>query len=326
MPGVAGQPGVLAGLAGWMLYLADLFFLAVLGCPAPACPQGTVPRCLLMPRGRPGVHSPGALGRGLSPRGASRRWWFSLGCTLTCPFLPQASACWPRAMRCSLKRSLTALLAASFLLLLLILYGGSRQEQDPLQVSPSPVMSCWRGHWSILHPCLPHKNPNPSSAPFPAPYHPQSPALPSPPPGVALCTWASPIQELGGQDRGSHSFLGPPCSRVSVVLWGLTWLPAAPIQVALRGLAPDAVLQVLQPEGAQRILRDTDDLLALHNVSYHLLAGSLSPHKSEWLRDPRLSRALGLRISPIAAHVPAWACPIAAAARVGRGLLPTFMG
>ncbi|XP_057280446.1 alpha-1,6-mannosyl-glycoprotein 4-beta-N-acetylglucosaminyltransferase-like [Pezoporus wallicus] len=84
-------------------------------------------------------------------------------------------------MRCSLKRSLSAALAASFLLLL-FLYGGSRQEQDPPEV------------------------------------------------------------ELGA-------------------------------------LAPDAVLQLLQPEGAQRILRDMGGLSALHNVSYHLLAGSLSPHK-----------------------------------------------
>ncbi|XP_049687743.1 alpha-1,6-mannosyl-glycoprotein 4-beta-N-acetylglucosaminyltransferase-like isoform X1 [Accipiter gentilis] len=97
---------------------------------------------------------------------------------------PKASACWPGAMRWSLKRSVTAALAASFLflLLLLLLQGGSWQEQDPLEV------------------------------------------------------------ELGG-------------------------------------LAPATVLQILQPEGAQRILRDTDDLSALHNVSYHLLAGSLSPHK-----------------------------------------------
>ncbi|XP_005140864.3 alpha-1,6-mannosyl-glycoprotein 4-beta-N-acetylglucosaminyltransferase-like isoform X2 [Melopsittacus undulatus] len=88
----------------------------------------------------------------------------------------------PGAMRCSLKRSLSAALAASFLLLLLFLYGGSRQEQDPPEVE-------------------------------------------------------------------------------------------------LRALAPDVVLQLLQPEGAQRILRDTGSLSALHNVSYHLLAGSLSPHK-----------------------------------------------
>lgn len=68
---------------------------------------------------------------------------------------------------------------------------------------------------------------------------------------------------------------------MSVVPWGLTWLPAAPIQAELRGLAPATVRQMLQLEGAQHILRDTDDLSALHNVSYHLLAGSLSPHKSE---------------------------------------------
>lgn len=58
-------------------------------------------------------------------------------------------------MRCSLKRSLTVLLSAS-LLLLLLLHGGSRQEQDPLQVSPRPGMSHWRGHWSIFYHFLPH--------------------------------------------------------------------------------------------------------------------------------------------------------------------------
>ncbi|KAM7032553.1 alpha-1,6-mannosyl-glycoprotein 4-beta-N-acetylglucosaminyltransferase-like isoform 1-T8 [Acridotheres tristis] len=84
-------------------------------------------------------------------------------------------------MRCSLKRSLTALLAASFvLLLLLLLHGDSQQEQDPLEVE-------------------------------------------------------------------------------------------------LRGLAPDMIL--LQPGGAQRILRGTAELSALHNVSYQLLAGSLTPRK-----------------------------------------------
>lgn len=76
-----------------------------------------------------------------------------------------------------------------------------------------------------------------------------------------------------------------------MVLWGLTWFPAAPIQAELKGLAPDRVLQMLQPAGAQRILRDMDDFSALHNVSYHLLAGSLSPHKSEWLQDSELGRA-----------------------------------
>ncbi|NXY50277.1 MGT4C acetylglucosaminyltransferase, partial [Ceuthmochares aereus] len=52
-----------------------------------------------------------------------------------------------------------------------------------------------------------------------------------------------------------------------------------PIQVDLKGLAPEMVLQELQPEGARPILRDTDGLSALHNVSYHLLAGSLPPEK-----------------------------------------------
>ncbi|KAM9369489.1 alpha-1,6-mannosyl-glycoprotein 4-beta-N-acetylglucosaminyltransferase-like [Phaethornis superciliosus] len=97
--------------------------------------------------------------------------------------LPEASVCWPRAMRCSLKRFLTAVLTASFLfLLLLLLHGDIQEEQDPLEVEPGD-------------------------------------------------------------------------------------------------LAPDTLLQVLQPEGALRILRDTDDLSALHNISYNLLAGSLLPHK-----------------------------------------------
>ncbi|NXY92640.1 MGT4C acetylglucosaminyltransferase, partial [Alcedo cyanopectus] len=52
-----------------------------------------------------------------------------------------------------------------------------------------------------------------------------------------------------------------------------------PIQVELQGSAPAMVLQVLQQAGAQHILRDTDTLSVLHNISYHLLAGSLSPHK-----------------------------------------------
>lgn len=91
-------------------------------------------------------------------------------------------------MRCSLKRSLTALLGASFLLLLLLLHGDSQQEQDPLEVSPQPVMSHWRGHWSILYPFLPHPDANLSSALFPAPCHPQPPALPFLP-GVSLGSW-----------------------------------------------------------------------------------------------------------------------------------------
>ncbi|NWX03801.1 MGT4C acetylglucosaminyltransferase, partial [Caloenas nicobarica] len=52
-----------------------------------------------------------------------------------------------------------------------------------------------------------------------------------------------------------------------------------PVQVELGDLAPATVLQLLQPEGAQRILGDTGDLSVLHNISYHLLAGSRSPHK-----------------------------------------------
>ncbi|NXF13654.1 MGT4C acetylglucosaminyltransferase, partial [Smithornis capensis] len=52
-----------------------------------------------------------------------------------------------------------------------------------------------------------------------------------------------------------------------------------PLQVELRGLSPDMILHMLQPEGAERILRDTDNLSTLHNVSYNLLAGSLSPQK-----------------------------------------------
>ncbi|NXM23783.1 MGT4C acetylglucosaminyltransferase, partial [Oxyruncus cristatus] len=52
-----------------------------------------------------------------------------------------------------------------------------------------------------------------------------------------------------------------------------------PTQVDLRGLTPYTILQMLQPEGAQRILRDMDKLYTLHNVSYHVLAGSLLPRK-----------------------------------------------
>ncbi|NWY28787.1 MGT4C acetylglucosaminyltransferase, partial [Pheucticus melanocephalus] len=52
-----------------------------------------------------------------------------------------------------------------------------------------------------------------------------------------------------------------------------------PMQVQLRSLAPDTILQLLQLEGAQHILRDTAELSALHNTSYQLLAGSPSPRK-----------------------------------------------
>lgn len=108
-----------------------------------------------------------------------------------------------------------------------------------------------------------------------------------------------------------------------MVLWGLTWLPAAPIQVELRGLTPDTVLQ---PEGAQHILRDMDDLSALHNVSYHLLAGSLSPHKSEWLRDPGLSRVLHLHISSIAAACPSMDLPHRCCRQGGEGSASNVFG
>lgn len=68
-------------------------------------------------------------------------------------------------------------------------------------------------------------------------------------------------------------------------------------------------LQMLQPEGAQYILRDTDDLLALPNISYHLLAGSFPPHKSEWLWNSGLSGALALPISPVTAAGPSVELP-----------------
>ncbi|NWV00837.1 MGT4C acetylglucosaminyltransferase, partial [Upupa epops] len=51
------------------------------------------------------------------------------------------------------------------------------------------------------------------------------------------------------------------------------------IQVELQGSVPALVPQVLQLERAQHIPGDTDGLAALHNVSYHLLAGSLPSHK-----------------------------------------------
>nr|XP_009941241.1 PREDICTED: LOW QUALITY PROTEIN: alpha-1,3-mannosyl-glycoprotein 4-beta-N-acetylglucosaminyltransferase C-like [Opisthocomus hoazin] len=79
--------------------------------------------------------------------------------------------------------------------------------------------------------------------------------------------------------RSVTAALAEPQPRLCLVLWGLTWLPAAPIQVELRGLAPETILQMLKPEGALRILRDTEELSALHNISYHLLAGSLSPRR-----------------------------------------------
>ncbi|NXP54852.1 MGT4C acetylglucosaminyltransferase, partial [Heliornis fulica] len=52
-----------------------------------------------------------------------------------------------------------------------------------------------------------------------------------------------------------------------------------PIQVEQRGLAPDTILQMLQPGGAPRVFRALDDPSVLHNVSYHLLAGTPPAHK-----------------------------------------------
>ncbi|XP_008632877.1 PREDICTED: alpha-1,3-mannosyl-glycoprotein 4-beta-N-acetylglucosaminyltransferase C-like isoform X2 [Corvus brachyrhynchos] len=64
-----------------------------------------------------------------------------------------------------------------------------------------------------------------------------------------------------------------------LLLHGGSWQEQDPLEVELRGLAPDMILQLLQPEGAQRILRDTAKRSALHNVSYQLLAGSPAPRK-----------------------------------------------
>lgn len=64
-----------------------------------------------------------------------------------------------------------------------------------------------------------------------------------------------------------------------LLLHGSSWQEQDPLEVQLRGLAPDTILQLLQPEGAQHILRDTAELSALHNISYQLLAGSPAPRK-----------------------------------------------
>lgn len=126
-------------------------------------------------RGRGGCWQlPGIGGDGTGPAcsvqdgGRSRGWGHCLVpvvpvlgscCALICLFLPQASAGWPGAMRCSPKRCLTAALTAFVLLLLfLLLHRGSWQEQEPLEVSPAPVSSHWRGGLGCppLHiPCLP---------------------------------------------------------------------------------------------------------------------------------------------------------------------------
>uniref|UniRef100_A0A8V1A1K5 Alpha-1,3-mannosyl-glycoprotein 4-beta-N-acetylglucosaminyltransferase F n=1 Tax=Gallus gallus TaxID=9031 RepID=A0A8V1A1K5_CHICK len=50
------------------------------------------------------------------------------------------------------------------------------------------------------------------------------------------------------------------------------------MKVQFRDLPSDAVLKILK-QGSLHILQDTDNLCALHNISYHLLAGSPLPHK-----------------------------------------------
>nr|XP_013052089.2 alpha-1,6-mannosyl-glycoprotein 4-beta-N-acetylglucosaminyltransferase-like [Anser cygnoides]XP_013052090.2 alpha-1,6-mannosyl-glycoprotein 4-beta-N-acetylglucosaminyltransferase-like [Anser cygnoides]XP_013052091.2 alpha-1,6-mannosyl-glycoprotein 4-beta-N-acetylglucosaminyltransferase-like [Anser cygnoides]XP_013052092.2 alpha-1,6-mannosyl-glycoprotein 4-beta-N-acetylglucosaminyltransferase-like [Anser cygnoides] len=57
------------------------------------------------------------------------------------------------------------------------------------------------------------------------------------------------------------------------------WQEQEPPEVEFTDLPPDTALQMLKPEGALHILQDLDNLSAPHNVSYHLLAGSLSPRK-----------------------------------------------
>uniref|UniRef100_A0A8B9ZDK8 Alpha-1,3-mannosyl-glycoprotein 4-beta-N-acetylglucosaminyltransferase C n=1 Tax=Buteo japonicus TaxID=224669 RepID=A0A8B9ZDK8_9AVES len=134
-----------------------------------------------------------------------------------------------------------------------------------------------------LSPPAPHRPP-PQLCSLPCTVSPPNPSSVFSPWGCPVHMGLPPDPGAGRAGQGLPLISGSPCcitpcSLVCVVLWGLTWLPVAPIQVELGGLAPATVLQMLQPEGAQRILRDTDDLSALHNVSYHLLAGSLSPHK-----------------------------------------------
>ncbi|NXA54314.1 MGT4C acetylglucosaminyltransferase, partial [Nothocercus julius] len=51
------------------------------------------------------------------------------------------------------------------------------------------------------------------------------------------------------------------------------------VQVELRGLAPEAVLQALQQDRVLRALRELDNLSAPHNISYRLLAGSPPSNK-----------------------------------------------
>lgn len=312
------------GWFGGILYLAD-FVLVRLGFPCPCLPKGD--RAQVSPDAPWLLTHLCVLGAGgqsqgctqvLSPCPIQGAVAFPGLCPDTSPLArPQPAG----AMRCSLKRSLTVLLAVSFLLLLL-LHGSSRQEQDPLEVSAQPETSHWRGWWSILYPFLPRMNPNLSSALFPAPCHPNTPPR-SPLPRAALGRWTPLNPGAGRAGQGLPFAFGslschPPLLTGAL---GCDLLPVAPMQVQLRGLAPDTILQLLQPEGAQHILRDTAELSALHNISYQLLAGSPAPRKSEW------SWTLWVCTSGCAQlHIPAQTCPLSAAG-AGRGwVLPIWVG
>lgn len=201
------------------------------------------------------------------------------------PCLPPAglSAGRPGAMRCSPKRSLTAVIAASFLLLLLLLLLHRGSWQDPQEVSPVPVEP---------PPPRPMWAPHPRSAPF----------LPQWDPNLWFCCLPCPISSPNSSSafslpfgllqfrswRGKCPPLAYMCPRPRV----LTSPPVAAIQVQFRDLPSDAVLKILK-QGSLHILQDTDNLCALHNISYHLLAGSPLPHKSKCLWGPVLGWALG---------------------------------
>lgn len=186
-------------------------------------------------RGRGGCWQlPGIRGDGTGPAcseqdgGRSRGWGHCLVpvvpvlgscCALICLFLPQASVGWPGAMRCSPKRCLTAALTAFVLLLLfLLLHRGSWQEQEPLEVSPAPVSSHWRGELGCppVHiPCLPAPYGSSRLVLFP----PLSRGIPSSASLMLLCTLgAAPGQDLGGQDLGALPcpLLPPPRVREAV--------------------------------------------------------------------------------------------------------------
>uniref|UniRef100_A0A8V1A649 Alpha-1,3-mannosyl-glycoprotein 4-beta-N-acetylglucosaminyltransferase F n=2 Tax=Gallus gallus TaxID=9031 RepID=A0A8V1A649_CHICK len=172
-------------------------------------------------------------------------------------------------MRCSPKRSLTAVIAASFLLLLLLLLLHRGSWQDPQEVSPVPVEP---------PPPRPMWAPHPRSAPF----------LPQWDPNLWFCCLPCPISSPNSSSafslpfgllqfrswRGKCPPLAYMCPRPRV----LTSPPVAAIQVQFRDLPSDAVLKILK-QGSLHILQDTDNLCALHNISYHLLAGSPLPHK-----------------------------------------------